>query len=191
MIDQQLFLWVLLALLLLLSGSLSASETALFRLSVNQRALASKRVNDLLAAPRELLVSSLLGNLVTNLLYFAFATRLDAVKEGSLASGAVVLAVLLLSGEILPKTLALRSPERVAHWTALPLSGFVRLTQPMRRGILGFLDFEGSGTSCKFEGNFVGFLRAYGGIWGHMRRWTRKRSKREKPPNRQPPTKNK
>ena len=141
MIDQQLFLWVLLTLLLLLSGSLSASETALFRLSVNQRTLASKRVNDLLASPRELLVTILLGNLVTNLLYFAFATRLDAVKEGSLASGAVVLAVLLLSGEILPKTLALRSPERVAHWTALPLSGLVRLTQPLRRGILSFLDF--------------------------------------------------
>ena len=141
MIDQQLFLWVLLALLLCLSGSLSASETALFRLSVNQRALASQRVRDLLAAPRELLVSILLGNLVTNLLYFAFATRLDAVEEGSLTSGAIVLAVLLLCGEILPKTLALRAPERVVRWTALPLSGFVRVTQPLRHGILSFLEF--------------------------------------------------
>ncbi len=140
MIDEQLFLWVLLALLIFLSGSFSASETALFRLSVNQRALASRRVKDLLAAPRELLVSILLGNLVCNLLYFAFATRLDVVEGGSLTSGAVVLAALLLCGEILPKTLALRAPERVVRWTVLPLSGFVRATQPLRRGILSFLD---------------------------------------------------
>jgi putative hemolysin len=140
-IEEELFLWALLVLLLALSGSFSASETALFRLSMNQRASASQRVKDLLANPRELLVSILLGNLVTNLLYFAFVTRLEAVGEGSLYSGAAVLAVLLLCGEILPKTLALRAPERVVRWTAPPLSLFVRLTGPLRRGVLSFLEF--------------------------------------------------
>jgi len=138
--ESELLLWCLLGFLLLLSGSFSASETALFRLSTNQRALASRRVKDLLAEPRELLVSVLLGNLIVNLLYFAFATRLEAFEGGSLSSGAIVLAGLLLFGEILPKTLALRMPERVVRWTTLPLAAFVRLTRPLRRGILGFLE---------------------------------------------------
>jgi putative hemolysin len=130
----------LLGSLVVLSGSFSASETALFRLSANERALASRRAKALLSKPRELLVSILLGNLVTNLFYFSFATRLRIAEEGSLASGAVVLAVLLVFGEVLPKTLALRAPTRVVRWTALPLSVFVRLTQPLRRGILSFLE---------------------------------------------------
>ena len=137
---SQPLLWLLLGFLVLLSGSFSASETALFRLSANQRALSSRRAKDLLSHPRELLVSILLGNLVTNLFYFAFATRLELVEEGSLYSGVIVLAVLLVFGEILPKTMAMRAPDRVVRWTALPLSAFVRVTQPLRRGILGFLE---------------------------------------------------
>ena len=140
MSESQPLLWLLLGLLLLLSGSFSASETALFRLSANQRALSSKRAKALLAQPREVLVSILLGNLITNLFYFAFATRLQIVEEGSFSSGVVVLAVLLVFGEILPKTLALRAPTRVVRWTALPLSGFVLVTQPLRSGILAFLE---------------------------------------------------
>jgi CBS domain containing-hemolysin-like protein len=140
MSEPQPLLWLLLGSLVVLSGSFSASETALFRLSANERALASRRAKALLSKPRELLVSILLGNLVTNLFYFSFATRLRIAEEGSLASGAVVLAVLLVFGEVLPKTLALRAPTRVVRWTALPLSVFVRLTQPLRRGILSFLE---------------------------------------------------
>ena len=140
MSEAQPLLWLLLGSLLFVSGSFSASETALFRLSANQRALSSKRVKDLLSQPRELLVSILLGNLVTNLFYFSFATRLRIVTEGSLSSGLVVLSLLLVFGEILPKTLALRAPVRVVRFTGLPLAAFVRLTQPLRRGILGFLE---------------------------------------------------
>ena len=140
MSDPQPLLWVLLGSLLLISGSFSASETALFRLSANQRALSSQRVKDLLSQPRELLVSILLGNLVTNLFYFSFATRLRVVAEGSVSSGLVVLSLLLVFGEILPKTLALRAPTRVVRVTGLPLAAFVRLTQPLRSGILGFLE---------------------------------------------------
>lgn len=140
MSEAQPLLWLLLGSLLFVSGSFSASETALFRLSANQRALSSKRVKELLSQPRELLVSILLGNLVTNLFYFSFATRLRVVTEGSLSSGLVVLSLLLVFGEILPKTLALRAPVRVVRFTGLPLAAFVRLTQPLRRGILGFLE---------------------------------------------------
>jgi len=138
--EAQPLLWLLLGSLLLVSGSFSASETALFRLSTNQRALSSPRVKDLLSRPRELLVSILLGNLVTNLFYFSFATRLRFVEEGAVYSGFVVLSLLLVFGEILPKTLALRAPTRVVHITGLPLAAFVRLTKPLRSGILGFLE---------------------------------------------------
>ena len=138
--DTQPLLWLLLGTLLVVSGSFSASETALFRLSSDQRALAPQRVKDLLSQPRELLVSILLGNLVTNLFYFSFATRLDFVSEDSVWAGLVVLLMLLVFGEILPKTLALRAPTRVVLLTGLPLTAFVRMTRPLRKSILGFLE---------------------------------------------------
>jgi len=140
-VNEQPLLWVLLGSLLLISGAFSASETALFRLSINQRALSSQRVKDLLSRPRELLVSILLGNLITNIFYFLFAARLRVIDEGSVYSGIIVLSFLLVFAEILPKTLALRAPSRVVRLTALPLSAFVRLTQPLRSGILVFLEF--------------------------------------------------
>ena len=44
--EVQPLLWLLLGSLLLISGTFSASETALFRLSTNQRALSSQRAKD-------------------------------------------------------------------------------------------------------------------------------------------------
>ena len=64
-------IWVSILLLVFISGTLSSSETALFKLDDGQRALASPRVRRLLEDPRSLLVTILLGNLIVNLAFFA------------------------------------------------------------------------------------------------------------------------
>ncbi len=140
MSETPLELWIVLAGLLGLSGFFSASETALFSLSAGQVARAGARVRAMLAHPREVLVTILLCNLVVNLLFFAFAARVHVGVDDSarLASGFGALLAVLLAGEILPKTLALRVPLAVAGAGAWPLAGLVRLTGPLRR-VISFL----------------------------------------------------
>ena len=64
-------IWLTIAALVLVSGTLSSSETALFKLDEGERALAPARVRRLLEDPRSLLVTILLGNLIVNLAFFA------------------------------------------------------------------------------------------------------------------------
>jgi len=128
--------------LLVVSGFFSGSETALFSLGPDQRDRAGVRVKRLLAAPRDLLVSILLGNLIVNLLFFS-AVPLMVEHSGareSLAVGLGALVVLLVFGEILPKTLALRSPVLAARTLALPLSLVVTVLAPARRVTHAILD---------------------------------------------------
>ena len=137
MIEAAPALWVLLAVLLLLSGTFSASETALFSLTLEQRLHAPKHVGRLLQRPSDTLVTILLGNLVVNVLFFAFATRvrvpaIDALDVAVLQS-VPPLVTLLVAGEILPKTLALRAPMGVAHAVALPLEVASVVLSPVRR----------------------------------------------------------
>lgn len=121
--------------LLALSGLFSGSETALFSLAPPQRARAGARAGRLLEGPRELLLTILLGNLFVNLLYFALVPVLfgGAGTRHALLAGLIALVALLLLGEILPKTLALRAPVFVARLVALPLTLLVRALGPLRR----------------------------------------------------------
>lgn len=129
-------LWGLLVGLLMVSACFSASETALFSLERSARRSAGRRVEQLLADPRGLLVTILLGNLVVNLLFFAFASRLGAGAAASeqVAWGLGALFAILLFGEVFPKTLALRVPLVVARAAALPLSVLVTVLGPACRG---------------------------------------------------------
>lgn len=137
-------LWMLLGSLLLLSGSFSAAETALFSLSLEQRLHAPQRVAHLLRRPSETLITILLGNLVVNVLFFAFAMRvrfpaLEPLGLGFL-EGLPALVALLGMGEILPKTLALRAPMGVARLLALPLDGLLVALAPVRRVIQSLVE---------------------------------------------------
>ncbi|MEZ6013682.1 MAG: hemolysin family protein [Planctomycetota bacterium] len=129
--------------LLVLSGSFSASETALFSLEPEARGRIGARAQRLLADPRALLVSILLGNLVVNLLIFALAPAAlrDIGIERPVVAGFTALVAVLLTGEILPKALALRTPEPIARAAALPLTLLVRAITPARRVISMVLDF--------------------------------------------------
>lgn len=123
--------------LLALSASFSASETALFSLGPQDRLRAGPRVGRLLDDPRSLLISILMGNLVVNLLFFAYTAGGDHGGGGASAwiAGVGALAAVLLFGEILPKTLALRARIPIARQAAVPLSVLVRLLSPVRRAV--------------------------------------------------------
>lgn len=129
---------LLLAGLLSCSALFSASEAALFSLTPAERRTASRSADELLAEPRALLATILLGNLVVNTLFFAFASRLLPHAEGwqELALGLGVLVGLLLLGEILPKILALRARRAVARLTAPVLRVLVLVLEPLTRPLL-------------------------------------------------------
>jgi putative hemolysin len=135
-------LYALLGALLLASAFFSSSETALFSLSPSERRRAGPAVARLLEDPRGLLVTILLANLVINLLFFAFAARLGAggTTGEELAAGALALFAIVLLGEVLPKSLALRARTRIARLGAAPLTVLVPLVGPLRRAADGVLE---------------------------------------------------
>ena len=132
-------------LLLFISMFFSGSETALFSISkVAQRRLehAPGRLDtalaDLLASPRRLLVTVLLGNELTNIGLSVVAAAITrdlltdrTLVEQSVLSAAMVVPVLLVVGEITPKTIAAHRAEAIARLASLPLSVFARLTRPV------------------------------------------------------------
>ena len=114
--------WVIMVLLLLCSGLVSGSETAVFSLQpAERRRLASGRplMGGLLAEPARLLVALLVANLLINVGYFTLSASISLEFQDQGRPLAAVLTALaslggiVVVGEILPKTLALVSPARL------------------------------------------------------------------------------
>ncbi len=142
-----LFMLLLLVLLLVASGFFSGSETALFSLSRHQRArfarsdsVTARTILKLLAETRGLLITLLLGNMTVNVLYFVVSSVLLIKASESGRIGGMGLAVLtvvpllaiILLGEVMPKLVASRLPDRMARLIALPLLGVHRVLAPIR-----------------------------------------------------------
>jgi len=137
-----------LAALLALSAFFSGSETALFSLSRVQVQRLRKKggrggraVAELLALPRRLLITILVGNMVVNV---ASASLVASVATGLLGHSGVGVAIglttllLLIFGEVTPKTFAVRNAEAVSRAAAVPLLWLSRAIWPLRvvlRGI--------------------------------------------------------
>ena len=152
-------IWGVLAALLLLSASCSATETALFSLTPTERRRAGPAAERLLEHPRALLVTVLVGNLVVNLLFFAFAARLQPFRGpyGTLLWGLVALVVLLLLGEVLPKGLALRARVAVARAGAVPFSALSAALAPAQRAADRLLEagYRVLGEAARAEGGIT------------------------------------
>jgi CBS domain containing-hemolysin-like protein len=135
-------LWALLGGLLALSASFSGFEAALFSLDDEERGRAPARVRRMLDEPRDLLVTVLLGNLFVNLAYFAIAVRVDwgEGSEAQVLRVLVPLVVILVAGEILPKTLALRAAPPIASLGSIPIGLLVRALGPVTRAFSATLD---------------------------------------------------
>jgi putative hemolysin len=132
----------LLLILLFLSGFFSGSETALFSLSrvqVEKIVLSSskkgKYIEKLLERPRRLIISILLGNEFVNISISSISAAIIIHLLGNeilWMNIVIVLPILLLFGEITPKTIAIKNSERFALFVAGPLTHFSRIITPTR-----------------------------------------------------------
>ncbi|MBX3364239.1 MAG: HlyC/CorC family transporter [Phycisphaeraceae bacterium] len=141
-------LLIAMAGLFVASGACSATETALFRLSLADRVVieqkhpaAAAALARLLNDPRALLVTILLLNNIVNLAYFLLAALISVRAEhalGSILAGAGSLIVLILLGEITPKLVATTMRIRIATLIARPLVGIFSILSPVRRILDGY-----------------------------------------------------
>lgn len=126
-------LWkiVVMIICLALSATFSASETALMSLSkirvkqmVENKEKNADRINKLLSDPNKLLSAILIGNNVVNIAASSLMTSIAIDVFGNrgvgIATGVMTLLVLIF-GEITPKSLAAQNSEKLS----LRLSGFV------------------------------------------------------------------
>ena len=118
------------------------AETALFSLSkwqarqlAEQHPGAGKIVTQLLERPQDLLATLALGNTFANAAMLAVALRMVFNNaQWTLALTMLALLVLtLLGAEVLPKTLAVRRPERWALRVAWLMLIFEKITKPLHR----------------------------------------------------------
>jgi CBS domain containing-hemolysin-like protein len=118
-------IWLALALLLVCSGIVSASETALFGLSrqaLNQfrrQGGLHRRVFLLMQQPRRVLMTVLMTNTAANVAifavsFFAFREIRDAPRIVAAVAGLAAPLAVIVFGEMLPKSLALSNSRRLA-----------------------------------------------------------------------------
>jgi putative hemolysin len=132
---------IILLVLLLLSGLFSGSETALTALSmarveglVKDGRRGAQALFRLKSNPTSMLITLLIGNNVVNIGASAMATVIAVQRLGHVGPGVavgVLTLVILLFGEVTPKTLAIRYSERISlsiaplmlglRWLAFPL----------------------------------------------------------------------
>ncbi|MBE6022033.1 MAG: HlyC/CorC family transporter [Cellulosilyticum sp.] len=136
---------VCLALLLLASGFFSASETALMTLSkldirymIEQNIKGAEKLDKLLEDPNKLLGSILVGNNLVNIMASSLATMIAISLSGGSSSGigvgiatGVMTLLVLIFGEITPKSLATQNAQKIALFVATPISIIVKVFSPV------------------------------------------------------------
>lgn len=138
---------VLLLILLMLSGFFSSSETALFSISRSKARHLSKqkgRANALIYQmknnPHRLLSTILIGNNIVNVAASALATKLALEMFPGYAVGVatgVMTLLILVFGEVLPKSVATRNNIMIARIIIFPIYWMSILFRP----VVFFLDF--------------------------------------------------
>ena len=137
------FIIIIFVLLLVLSAFFSGTETAYFNLKVHREDI-HPRLKKLLSHPRRLLVSILTGNTIINVAIGSFATLLTSNMIGA-STGIILLQVIIVSlliiifGELVPKTFAVRYSKLFANVTYYPLRFFMILLSPLSF-ILNFIN---------------------------------------------------
>jgi CBS domain containing-hemolysin-like protein len=137
---------VVLGICIVLSGFFSGSETALVSIQrerAHQLAEKSRRgakLQDLLSNPDRTLSTLLVANNFVNILAAAVATALLIDLAGKSWGPWIVTfaltAVILVFGEIGPKTLANRYPERFSLLVAGPITTLVTVLKPISRSFI-------------------------------------------------------
>lgn len=132
---------IILVILLVGSGFFSASETALMSLSKirirhmkEEGIKGAKRVSDLIEDPNKLLSSILVGNNVVNIAATSISTSLFITlmgAQGVPTATAVMTVLVLIFGEITPKTIAANNSEKVAILVSKPIKLIIFIVAPI------------------------------------------------------------
>jgi CBS domain containing-hemolysin-like protein len=161
--------------LLVFSGFFSSSETAFFSLnkvklrrSNLRKALWFKYVLSLLKVPGTFLATVLIGNEIVNIsisvlsagLIYSLAKDIISARALPFCSLVVTLPALLLFGEIIPKTLAVKFPEKIARFNSYPLFLFSKAIAPLRYILNSVANI--------FIGLFIKDLSKHPGDSGHI-----------------------
>lgn len=146
--SSQVWQIIILIILLILSAFFSMSETALMALSkirirhmVEDKVKGAKLVEKLTEDPNKLLGAILIGNNMVNILASSLATTLfvDLIGASGVGIATVVMTVLvLIFGEITPKSIAKQKSEQVSLKVSKPISVIVKLLNPLI-GIFTFI----------------------------------------------------
>ncbi len=122
---------IIFTILILLSALFSSAETAFFSLSPAQvklieqnKKFAYKIIEKLKNKPKRLLITILIGNNIVNLFTASYATIVAGRFFGSAALGiatGVTTILILVFGEIIPKSFAIAKNEHIAQITAWPI----------------------------------------------------------------------
>src|SRR5438477_2574656 len=128
---------------LLVSAFFASSETALIGASRASMLRLSKQgnrdagvVSSLLDMRERLIGALLLGNNIANILASALATGLFTAwfgEVGVLYATAVMTVLVVIFAEVLPKTIAINAPDRIALAVAWPMQLVVGLLAPLLR----------------------------------------------------------
>ena len=131
---------ILLLILLVMSGFFSMSETALMALSkirirhmVDEGVKGAKLVEKLSEDPSKLLGAILIGNNIVNIGASALATSIavKAIGESGVGLVTIIMTILvLIFGEITPKSIAKQKSEEVALKVSKPINVVVKLFRP-------------------------------------------------------------
>jgi putative hemolysin len=134
--------YILLVVLIMLSAFFSSSETAFLTLQrlklehyVREGRPGAQAVSRLLEHPSRLLSAILIGNNLVNtgaaIVGGIIAQRIVSGGLGALAAALTVTALLVIFGEVSPKTVALNHSFGLSRVYALPMSIWTRLTRPL------------------------------------------------------------
>lgn len=159
--------WALLLTLITLSGLFSGSETALTAISrphIRHLADMGNRkavmIDKLVSNPNKMLSTILIGNNLVNISISVMATSVALRLFGQRGVGvaiAVLTVILLIFGEITPKTYAAANGEKLAFLVAYPIHWVQKLFFPAVKGasIISAFLIRLTGAKMPSEGIFV------------------------------------
>ncbi len=150
--------FLIMAVLLVLSGIFSGTETALVSLSMaraeslyREGRAGANALYQLKRDPSRMLITILIGNNVVNIAASAMATVVATEYFGDRGPGiavGVLTILILIFGEITPKSLATRFSERISLFIAPVIYGFMRLIYPLVWLFLQFTNWIQSRTNA-------------------------------------------
>ncbi|ETP70136.1 hemolysin [Planococcus glaciei] len=132
-------MFIALGICLFMSFFFSGSETALTavnRMKVHLRAeqgdAKAQRVQKLIAKPDRMITTILIGNNIVNILLPTLVTTIAITRGWEVGVATAVLTVILIIfGEVLPKTIAATFSDRIVYVVAPAISFFVVILKPL------------------------------------------------------------